>query len=147
MGRRAVRITADTNILVRTIVQDDEAQSAVAQALLLQATVIAVPIPVLCECAWVLMRRYGYGAEEVAAAIRAITGIDTVVTDAPAVDAGLAALRAGGDFADGAIASQGERLGGAVFASFDRRAVDWVRENGMQAADPAELIAQGAPGA
>ena len=92
------------------------------------------------------MRRYGYGAEEVAEVIRAITRIDTVVTDAPAVDAGLAALRAGADFADGAIASQGERLGGAVFASFDRRAVDWVREGGMQAADPAELIAQGSPG-
>ena len=51
MGRRVVRITADTNVLVRTIVQDDEAQAAAAHALLLQATVIAVPIPVLCEFA------------------------------------------------------------------------------------------------
>ena len=142
-----MRITADTNVLVRTLVQDDEAQAAAAQALLLQATVIAVPIPVLCEFAWVLTRRYGYGAEEVAAAIRSITRIDTVVTDAPAADAGLAALRAGGDFADGAIASQGERLGGDVFASFDRSAVDWLRESGAQAADPTELIADGASGA
>ena len=147
MGRRTVRITADTNVLLRTIVQDDEAQSAVAQALLLQATVIAVPIPVLCECVWVLTRRYGYGAEEVAAAIRAITRIDTVVTDAPAAEAGLAALRAGGDFADGAIASQGERLGGAVFASFDRSAVAHLRKHGAGAADPEELISGAAPGA
>ena len=134
-----MRITADTNVLVRTIVQDDDAQTAAAQALLLQATVIAVPIPVLCEFAWVLTRRYGYGAEEVAAAIRSITRIDTVVTDAPAAEAGLAALRAGEDFADGAIASQGERLGGAVFASFDRSAVARLRENGVRAADPADL--------
>ena len=141
MGRRTVRITADTNVLVRAIVQDDEAQTAIAQAMLLQATVIAVPIPVLCECAWVLMRRYGYGADEVAVAIRAISRIDTVVTDAPAVEAGLAALSAGGDFADGAIASQGERLGGAVFASFDRSAVARLRQGGAEAADPAELIA------
>ena len=130
MGWRAVRITADTNVLVRTIVQDDEAQAATAQALLLQATVIAVPIPVLCEVAWVLGRGYGHGADEVAAAIRAIIRIDTVVTDAPAAEAGLAALRAGGDFADGAIASQGERLGGAVFASFDRSAVAMLRRHG-----------------
>ena len=147
MGRRVVRITVDTNVLVRMIVQDDEAQAATARALLLQATVIAVPIPVLCEVAWVLGRGYGYGADEVAAAIRAITGIDTVVTDAPAAEAGLAALCAGGDFADGAIASQGERLGGAVFASFDRSAVAMLRQHGAGAADPGELIAEAAPGA
>ena len=138
-----MRITADTNVLVRAIVQDDEAQSAVAQALLLRATVIAVPIPVLCECAWVLGRGYGHDPDEVAAAIRAIAEIDSVVTDAPAVAAGLAALRVGGDFADGAIASQGERLGGEVFASFDRRAVARLKDDGVGAADPAELVARG----
>ena len=147
MGRPVVRITADTNVLVRTIVQDDDAQAATAQALLLQATVIAVPIPVLCEVAWVLGRGYGHGADRVAAAIRAIIDIDTVVTDTPAAEAGLAALRTGGDFADGAIASQGERLGGAVFASFDRSAVAALRQHGSGAADPQELIAQAAPGA
>ena len=140
-----MRITADTNVLVRTIVRDDEAQAVAARALLLQATVIAVPIPVLCECAWVLRRGYGHGANDVAAAIQAIVEIDTVVTDVPAAEAGLTALRAGGDFADGAIASQGERLGGAVFASFDRSAVATLRQHGASAADPEELIAQAAP--
>ena len=129
-----MRITADTNVLLRAVVQDDDAQTAIAQALFLQADVIAVPVPVLCEFAWVLRRGYGYG-------------VDSIVTDLPAVDAGLAALRGGGDFADGAIASQGERLGGAVFASFDRSAVEWLRENGAQAADPTELVVEAAPGA
>jgi hypothetical protein len=32
-------------------------------------------------------------------------------------------LAAGGDFADGVITYEGRRLGGAVLASFDRRAV------------------------
>ena len=77
--------------------------------------------------------------------IRAIFEIDTVVTDAPAVEAGLAALRAGGDFADGGIASQGERLGGAVFASFDWSAVAALRQHGASAAGPEESIAQAAP--
>ena len=141
MGGRGVRITADTNVLLRAVVQDDAAQCAVAQALLLQATVIAVPIPVFCEFAWVLRRGYGLGAREVAAAIEAITKIEAVVTDRPAVDAGMAALRAGGDFADGSIAYLGERLGGSVFASFDRAAVVRLEGRGANAADPSELMA------
>ena len=141
MGGREVRITADTNVLLRAVVRDDTAQAAAAQALLLRATVIAVPIPVLCELAWVLRRGYDFRAGDIAAAIEAIAGIDTVVTDSPAVDAGLAALRAGGDFADGSIAAQGERLGGTVFASFDRGVVARLRSQGASAADPAELMA------
>lgn len=141
MGGRGVKITADTNVLLRAVVQDDAAQAAAAQALLLRATVIAVPIPVFCEFARVLRRGYGYRAGDIAAAIEAITDIDAVITDSPAVDAGLAALRAGGDFADGTIASQGERLGGTVFASFDRGAITRLRSNGANAADPAELSA------
>ena len=129
------------NVLLRAVVQDDSVQAAAAQALLLQATVIAVPIPVFCEFAWVLRRGYGYRADDIAAVIEAIADIDAVVTDSPAVDAGLAALRAGGDFADGTIASQGERLGGTVFASFDRGAVSRLRSNGANAADPSELNA------
>ena len=35
--------------------RDDEALAAAARALLLRATVIAVPIPVLCECARALL--------------------------------------------------------------------------------------------
>ena len=141
MGGREVKITADTNVLVRAVVRDDAAQAATAQALLLRATAIAVPIPVLCELAWVLRRGYGYGTHDIAAAIEAIADIDTVATDFPAVDVGLAVLRTGGDFADGAIASQGERLGGTVFASFDRGAVARLRSHGASAAEPAELTA------
>ena len=95
----------------------------------------------LCEFAWVLKRAYARGANDVAAAIEAVTEIDVVVTDLPAVEAGLSSLRAGGDFADGVIAHQGEALGGTVFASFDRRAAARLRSNGAAAADPADLIA------
>ena len=141
MGGRGVKITADTNVLLRAVVQDDAVQASAAQALLLRATVIAVPVPVFCELAWVLRRGYGYGTGEIAAAIEAIADIDAVVTDSPAVDAGLATLRAGGDFADGTIAAQGARLGGTVFASFDRSAIARLRRHGANAADPSELTA------
>ena len=134
-----MRITADTNVLLRAVVQDDTAQCAVAQALLLQATVIAVPVPVFCEFAWVLKRAYARSSAEIATAIEAFTALEVIATDLPAVEAGLVALRAGGDFADGVIAHQGEALGGTVFASFDRRAVARLRDSGVAAGDPSEL--------
>ena len=136
-----MKITADTNVLLRVVVHDDPEQADAARTLLQRATVVAIPIPVLCEFAWVLKRTYARGANDVAAAIEAVTEIDVVVTDLPAVEAGLSSLRAGGDFADGVIAHQGEALGGTVFASFDRRAVARLRSNGAAAADPADLIA------
>ena len=136
-----MKITADTNILVRSVVDDDAEQAPAARTLLLRATVIAVSVPVFCEFAWVLKRAYGRSANDVAGAIEAIAEIDAVATDFPAVEAGLAALRAGGDFADGVIAHQGEALGGTVFASFDRRAVARLRDTGAAAADPSDLIA------
>lgn len=145
MGGRGVRITADTNVLLRALVEDDAEQARAAQALLLRATVIAVPVPVFCEIAWVLKRAYARGADDIAAAIEATVRIESVVTDRPAVEAGLVVLRAGGDFADGVIAHEGESLGGTVFGSFDRRAAATLRDNGSQAADPRELTACGVP--
>ena len=136
-----MKITADTNILVRAVVQDDAQQASQAQDLLEQATVIAIPVPVFCEFAWVLKRTYNRSTGDVAAAINVIIRSDAVSTDLPAVEAGLQVLQAGGDFADGVIAHQGENLGGAVFASFDRRAVARLKESGAEAADPSDLTA------
>ena len=136
-----MRITADTNVLLRTVLRDDRHQASVAEALLERATVIAIPVPVFCEFAWVLRRSYDQTAEDVAAAIQAVCAIEGVVTDTPAVESGVRVLLSGGDFADGAIAQQGESLGGTAFATFDRKAVAHLRQQGLASADPAELIA------
>jgi len=56
----------------------------------------------------------------------------TVRVDRRAVEAGLAVFEAGGDFAAGVIAFEGRRLGGSVFASFDRRAVELIAATGAQ---------------
>lgn len=53
------------------------------------------------------------------------------MADRPAVEAGLTIMAAGGDFADGVIAFDGRRLGGEIFASFDRRATSLVAEQGQ----------------
>ena len=49
--------------------------------------------------------------------------------------------RAGGDFADESIVSQGARLGGTAFASFDHAAVARLRAQGANAVAPADLVA------
>ncbi len=51
----------------------------------------------------------------------------------PAVEAGLALLEAGGDFADGIMAHEGKWLGGETFVSFDRQAVKLLSEQGEAA--------------
>jgi predicted nucleic-acid-binding protein len=53
-----------------------------------------------------------------------------VVTNRPAADSGLAVLEVGGDFADGAIAYEGNWLGGETFVSFDKKAVTLLSELG-----------------
>ncbi len=129
-----MRITADTNVLVRVLVQDDPEQAQAAMDLLRRATLVAVPVPVLCELVWVLKRVYGFGAPECVAAIEALLASSVVVTDRPAVRVGLRLLAAGGDFADALIAFSGRRLGAERFLSFDRRAVRLLSELGEQVA-------------
>jgi predicted nucleic-acid-binding protein len=70
-----------------------------------------------------LTRQYQTAREDISAAIRALLNTENVVVNRPAVDAGLAVLDAGGDFADGIIAYDGSWLGGETFVSFDKRAI------------------------
>jgi len=127
-----MRITADTNILVRAVVADDKKQSRVAARLLKEAELIAVTLPCLCEF-WVLGRVYQFGQENISNAIEALLGAENVAVNRPAVDAGLSVLKAGGDFADGLIAYEAEWLGGDTFVSFDKRAVSLLSHQGKHA--------------
>jgi predicted nucleic-acid-binding protein len=128
-----LRVTVDTNVLVRGAALDDAGQAAQAATLLREAEAIVVPQPVLCEFAWVMRHSYRWNPAQVAGFIRSLVGSPTVLVDRSVAEAGLAMLDAGGDFADGVIAFAGRQMGGAVFASFDRRAVDLVRAAGSQA--------------
>jgi len=126
-----VKVTVDTNVLVRAVVRDDASQASVAAKLLVDAELIAIALPSLCEFVWVLRRVYGFQPTDVAAAIRALLAAANVQMNRPAVEAGLLVLEAGGDFADGIIAYEGTWLGGEVFASFDRRAVALLTQQGQ----------------
>jgi predicted nucleic acid-binding protein len=128
-----LRIIVDTNVLVRLAIIDDPEQTRLAAQVLHQAELIAIPLPVLCEFVWVTRRLYRRPAREVGDAIKALLANPSVHVDRPSVEAGLVMLEAGGDFADGVIAFTGRQLGGAVFASFDRRATELVSAAGGEA--------------
>ena len=128
-----MKITADTNVLVRAITGDDAQQSRIAQAQLANADMVALAIPVLCELVWVLSQGYRTSASEIAAAIRRLMNSDNVVVNRPAAEAGLALLDAGGDFADGVIGYEGSWLGAETFVSFDRKVVKLMDAQGKSA--------------
>jgi len=128
-----VKVTADTNVLVRAITGDDPQQSEIAQAVLANASVVALPLPVLCELVWVLSQGYKIPAIEIGGTIRRLINSVNVVANRPAVEAGLALLDLGGDFADGVIVYEGSWLGGETFVSFDRKAVKLIEAQGESA--------------
>lgn len=111
----------DTNILVRAIVQDHAEEAERAKALL-SANEVVIPTHVFCELTWVLGRVYKLSHSDLIEVISAWSDTEGVVVDTAAVAAGLAVMKRGGDFADGVVAFEGRRLGGSVFATFDRRA-------------------------
>ena len=53
--------------------------------------------------------------------------------DRQAVEAGLSIMDAGGDFADGVIAHEGNWLGADAFVSFDKKAVSLLSGQGQDA--------------
>jgi len=136
LGAPAVKITADTNVLVRAITGDDARQSRIAQARLANADLVALAIPVLCELVWVLSQGYKISSADIAEAIRRLLAGANVVVNRPAAEAGLTLLDAGGDFADGVIAYEGNWLGAETFVSFDKKAVKLMAAQGK----PARLL-------
>jgi predicted nucleic-acid-binding protein len=125
-----MKITADTNVLVRAITGDDAHQSKVAQAALAKADVVALALPALCELVWVLSQGYKIPTADIVATVRRLMNGANVVMNRPAAEAGLAQLDAGGDFADGVIAYEGSWLGADIFMSFDKKAVRLMKARG-----------------
>jgi predicted nucleic-acid-binding protein len=125
-----VRIAVDTNVLLRDALHDDPRQSPIASKTLQNAELVFVPTPALCEFVWVMRRLYKRSDEEIARSIRLLMNGDNVEADFPAIEAGLAVLDKGGDFADGVIAYEGQWLGAEEFVSFDKHAITILRSQG-----------------
>ena len=128
-----MKIAADTNVLVRVMTGDDLRQNRIAQAELAKADVVALAVPALCELVWVLSQAYKIPSAEIAEVIRRLMNGANVVVNWQAVEAGLAHMKAGGNFADGVITYEGNWLGAETFVSFDKEAVKLMEARGEAA--------------
>jgi predicted nucleic-acid-binding protein len=127
-----LKISVDTNVLVRFVVRDDENQWRAAVKILQDAEIVAISMSCLCESVWVLKKSYRFGQEEISAVVDTLLDAGNVVVNREAVEAGLATFKAGGDFADGVIAYEGSMVGGETFVSFDKKAVSLISKSGQQ---------------
>ncbi|WP_293368319.1 PIN domain-containing protein [Nevskia sp.] len=118
----------DTNILVRWLVDDDAAQSAVAAGCFhtaaRQQQRLFVPVTVTLELEWVLRSRYRYGKTDVQRAFNALLETrELLFQSEAAIERALHAWRNGSaDFADCLHASLCSTAGHAPLLSFDARA-------------------------
>ena len=115
-----MRVAVDTNVLVRFLVRDDEAQAEMAKAAIDAADTIVIPTIVLCELAWVLKRAVRMAPRDIADHIGELVRSRNVELDRAAAEAGLQALAKGGDFADGVIRHEARRQRCDQLLTFDR---------------------------
>lgn len=112
-------IALDTNVIVRVITRDDEAQARRAAALMKKSR-LWVSKTVLLETEWVLRYTYEYDAPAINDALSKLAGLQNLtVEDAASVELALQWHLAGMDFADALhLSSSG---GAERLATFDRR--------------------------
>lgn len=112
-------IAVDTNVIVRLIVGDDEAQVARALALAARETLF-VSFTVLVETEWVLRSRYGYARSDIVAALLNFDLlVDMRLEDRVDVRWALERYALAGELADYLHIAAARAIG--RFASFEKR--------------------------
>lgn len=118
----------DTNILVRFLVRDEEAQFERARKLIKREVAargsVFVSQLVLLETEWVLRSRYGLLKHQIIAAISGLLdAVDVQFEDELAVEEALFVWKdTAADFADCLIGARNRRLGCRATATFDAKA-------------------------
>ncbi len=118
----------DTNVLVRFLVRDDEAQFDKARKLIKREVAagrsVFINQLVLMETEWVLRSRYLVTKNQMIAAISGLLdATDVQFEDEPAVEEALFIWNdTAADFADCLIGAKNRRLGCRATASFDTKA-------------------------
>lgn len=109
----------DTNVIIRLLTADDPVQADAARQVI-QAGDVFVGVTVLLEAEWVLRAAYGFGANDIASALRGLAGLAQVTIDeAEAVATALDWMTKGMDFADALHLARSEHC--SVFLTFDRK--------------------------
>ena len=111
----------DTNVLVRLITRDNDAQVEIAEALLLEGPFLLLP-SVLIEMVWVASSRYAMPRGKIATELRKLLGMaNAVIVSSSAVAWALTRFADGADFADMLHFALAEELEATSFATFDKR--------------------------
>jgi predicted nucleic acid-binding protein len=124
-------LVVDTNVVVRYLTNDDDAQAARARRLLAQHDVF-VPLTVLLEAEWVLRSVFGCPAAMVAGALRSFAGLPRVSVENPELaSTALEWCERGFDFADALHLAAARAYEG--FVSFDKALARAARRLGAPA--------------
>lgn len=119
----------DTNVLVRFLVRDDEAQFDKARRLIRREVAasggVLLNLVVLAETEWVLRSRYGLQKTDLTEALsRLLDAAEVRFEDEPAVEEALFVWKdSAADFADCLIGAHNRRAGCRATATFDASAV------------------------
>jgi len=115
----------DTNVLVRVITNDDQAQAARAAKFLREQERVFIAKTVLLELEWVLRSAYRIEPSAIVSALRGILdALNVEIEDEPAVRQALEWCEQGMDFADGLhLASAGPDRSFATFDTALRRKI------------------------
>ncbi|WP_414585145.1 type II toxin-antitoxin system VapC family toxin [Scytonema sp. PCC 10023] len=112
-------VAVDTNIIVRLLTQDDEAQYQKSLEIF-QTQTIFIPDTVILETEWVLRFAYKFKPVEICAALRKLFGLPNVnVNNASLVSQALQWHETGLDFADAFHLAQSQNY--AEFYTFDEK--------------------------
>ncbi len=118
----------DTNVLVRFLVRDDEAQFERARRLIKREVSagrrVFVNQLVIMEAEWVLRSRYAVSKHQIIETLTGLLGAaDVQFEDEPAMEQALFLWKdSAADFADCLIGAKNRRLGCRATASFDTKA-------------------------
>lgn len=128
----------DTNVVVRLIVRDDEAQCRVAERTFRAAVATGgawIGSIVLVEVSWVLRVAYKFDRATIAAALRRLAGTEGVhIEDAATTELALSGYESGSaDFSDFFLLESARRGGALPLHTFDER---------LSRADGAKLVDQ-----
>lgn len=112
----------DTNVLVRYLAQDDEAQLRSVLALLLKkGATFFVPDLVLIEADWVLSSLYAWTADETAEAFGRLLSVHNLVFENEGrIRHALRSMCRGADLSDELIVDRCREMGCKTVATFDK---------------------------
>lgn len=120
-------IGIDTNVLVRYLMRDDEAQFRLANSLIADCIAAKQPVLisllVLLETEWVLRSRYKIAKHEIAAVFTGLLEVrETAFEDEESLEEALHTWKdSNADFADCMIVAKSRRMGCSSLMTFDAK--------------------------